>query len=69
MLPLESKALISNSPGPRLLKVVGLADFPSAVLPHQRMALDLRGGARRVDWRRDVGSALGRDRAVAGCAT
>lgn len=43
MLPLESKALISKLLGPQLLKVVGLSDFPSAVLPYERMALDLRG--------------------------
>lgn len=42
MLPLESKAVISKSLGAQLLKVVGLSDFPSAVLPYERMALDLR---------------------------
>ncbi|OEZ02413.1 MULTISPECIES: His-Xaa-Ser system radical SAM maturase HxsC [Stenotrophomonas] len=42
MLPLESKAVISRPLGAQLLKVVGLSDFPSATLPFERMALDLR---------------------------
>lgn len=42
MLPLESKAVISRPFGAQLLKVVGLSDFPSATLPFERMALDLR---------------------------
>lgn len=42
MLPLESKAVISRPLGAQLLKVVGLSDFPSAILPFERMALDIR---------------------------
>lgn len=42
MLPLESKAIISKPIGAQLLKVLGIDEFPSATLPFQRMALDLR---------------------------
>lgn len=48
MLPLETKAVFSDWPGPAMLKVAGPMDFANGTLPVERLALDLRSLGRRT---------------------